>query len=87
MRGENGRVVNLHGSVYGVAGPNLFLKKEDSLVVVIDISKLEPSIAPRLRLGSLVTVVAVPVGNKFQATGILGPETGPGVSNPAKPQR
>jgi hypothetical protein len=86
-RGEDGRVVNLRGSVYGVAGANLFLKKEDGLVVVVDISKLDPSIAPRLRLGSPVTVVAVPVGNKFQATGVIAPETGPSGSIPAKPPR
>jgi len=86
-RGEDGRVVNLRGTVYGVAGPNLFLKKEDGLVVVVDISKIDPSIAPRLRLGSPVTVVAVPVGNKFQATGVIAPWTGPSGSTPAKPPR
>ena len=72
--GENGRMVSFRGTVYGVAGPNLFLKKEDGLVVVVDVSKLDPSIAPRLRPGSPVTVVAIPVGNKFQATGLV--ETG-----------
>ena len=81
--GENGRMVSFRGTVYGVAGSNLFLKKEDGLVVVVDISKLDPSIAPRLRPGSPVTVVAVPVGNKFQATGLV--ETGTrGATTPAR---
>jgi len=43
---------------------------------LFDISKLDPSTASRIRPGSSVTVVAVPVGNKFQATGVIEPETG-----------
>jgi len=56
-------------------------------VLMVDISKLDPSIASRLRPGSSVTVVAVPVGNKFQATGVLEPETGTSGSAPATPPR
>jgi hypothetical protein len=63
--------VTLRGSVYGLAGANLFLKSDDGRVVVVDMSKLDPSTAPRPRLGSHVTVVAVPVGNKFQATSLV----------------
>ena len=65
------RSVTLRGSVYGLAGANLFLKSDDGRVVVVDMSKLDPSTARRPRLGSHVTVVAVPVGNKFQATGLV----------------
>jgi hypothetical protein len=85
-RGEEGRGgVTLRGSVYGVAGSNLFLKSDDGRVVVIDISKLDPSTARRLRPGSPVTVLAVPVGNKFQATGLVETETGTSRATPAKP--
>jgi hypothetical protein len=73
--------------VYGVAGPNLFLKRDDGRIVMIDISKLDPSTTSRLRQGSAVTVVAVPVGNKFQATGVIEPETGTSGSTPATPPR
>jgi len=88
-RGEEGRwvTVTLRGSVYQVAGPNLFLKRDDGRMFMIDISKLDPSTAPRLLPGSSVTVVAVPVGNKFQATGVLEAETGTSGSTPAKPPR
>jgi hypothetical protein len=88
-RGEEERWVSLtlRGSVYGVAGPNLFLKRDDGRMIIVDISKLDPSTASRLRPGSPVTVVAVPVGNKFQATGILEAETGTSGSTPAKPPR
>jgi hypothetical protein len=88
-RGEEGRWVSLtiRGSVYGVAGPNLFLKRDDGRIVMIDISKLDPSTTSRLRQGSAVTVVAVPVGNKFQATGVIEPETGTSGSTPATPPR
>jgi len=88
-RGEEGRWVSLalRGSVYAVAGPNLFLKRDDGRMVMIDISKLDTSTASRLRPGSSVTVVAVPVGNKFQATGVIEPETGTSGSTPAKPAR
>jgi hypothetical protein len=65
------RSVTLRGSVYGLAGANLFLRSDDGRVVVVDMSKLDPSTARRPRLGSRVTVVAVPVGNKFQATGLV----------------
>src|SRR5262249_55314252 len=88
-RGEEGRWVSLtlRGSVYGVAGPNLFLRRDDGRMVMVDISKLDPSTASRLRPGSPVTVVAVPVGNKFQATSVLEAETGTSGSIPAKPPR
>jgi hypothetical protein len=78
--GDEGRWVTLRGSVYGVAGQNLFIKKDDGRVVVVDIAKLDPTTAQRLRPGSPVAIVAVPVGNKFQATGLLETE-------PAKPAR
>jgi hypothetical protein len=86
-RGEEGRsvTITLRGSVHGVAGPNLFLRRDDGRVLMVDISKLDPSTASRLRPGSSVTIVAVPVGNKFQATGIIEPETGTSGSPPAKP--
>jgi len=86
-RGEEGRWVTLRGTVHGVAGPNLFLKRDDGRVVVIDISKLDPSTGPRLRPGAPVTVVAVPGGNKFQATGFIETETGTSGSTPAPPVR
>jgi hypothetical protein len=88
-RGEEGRWVSLtlRGSVYGVSGPNLFLKRDDGRVFMVDISKLDPTTVSRLRPGSPVTVVAVPVGNKFQATGVIKPETGTSGSPPAKPPR
>src|SRR5262249_55771369 len=89
-RGEEERWVSLtlRGSVYGVAGANLFLKRDDGRIVMVDISKLDPSTVSRLRPGSSVTVVAVPVGNKFQATGVgLEAETGTSGPTPGKPPR
>ena len=80
-----GRSVSLHGSVYGIAGANLFLKTEEGRVVVVDVSKLDPNTMRRLRLGSPVVVVAIPVGNKFQATGLV--ETGTSGGTPANPAR
>jgi len=79
--------VTLRGCVYGITDANqlFLLKSDDGRVVVVDISKLDLSIARRLRLGSPVTVVAVPVGNKFQATGHVETETGPAERNPPKP--
>jgi hypothetical protein len=69
-RGEEGRWITLRGSVHAVAGQTMFLKRDDGgVVVAVDISKLAPGSGPRLRLGSPVTVVVVPVGNKYQATG------------------
>jgi hypothetical protein len=77
--------VSLHGSVYGIAGANLFLKSDAGRVVVVDVSKLDPNTVRRLRLGSPVVVVAIPVGNKFQATGLV--ETGTSGGTPANPAR
>jgi hypothetical protein len=71
---DEGRSVTVRGSVYGVAGPNLYIKKDDGRVVVVDIAKLDPTITQRLKLGSSVAIVAVPVGNKFQATGLMEAE-------------
>jgi len=85
--GEEERGVTLRGNVYFVASPDLFLKLDDGRVVLVDISKLKPSTARQLRLGSAVTVVAVPVGNRFQATGVIETETGTTGSTPAKPGR
>jgi hypothetical protein len=82
-RGEMGQWVRFRGSVYGVAGSNLYVKRDDGRVVVVDVSKLDPSTAARLRPGSSVTVVAFPVGNKFLATSIG--ETDTGTSGTTKP--
>jgi len=73
---EDGRGASLRGCVYGITDANqlFLLKSDDGRVVQVDISKLDPSTARGLRLGSPVTVLAVPVGNKFQATGLV--ETG-----------
>jgi len=68
-----------------VAGANYFIKLDDGRVVLVDVSKLEPSTARRFRLGSPVTLVAVPIGNRFQATSFIEPETGAIGSTPAKP--
>ena len=69
--------MNLRGCVYGITDANqlFLLKSDDGRVVLIDISKLDRSTTRRLRLGSPVTVLAVPVGNKFQATGLGETET------------
>jgi DUF917 family protein len=72
--------VTVRGSVYGIAGQNLFIKQDDGRVVAVDIAKLDPTTAQRLKPGSPVAIVAVPVGNKFQATGVV--ET-----DPTKPTR
>jgi hypothetical protein len=77
---DEGRWVTVRGTVYGVAGQNLFIKRDDGRVVVVDITKLDPTTAQRLRPGSPVAVVAVPVANKFQATGLVETE-------PSKPVR
>ena len=78
--GDEGRWTTVRGTVYGVAGQNLFIRRDDGRVVMVDIAKLEPATAQRLRPGSPVAVVAVPVGNKYQATGLVEAE-------PAKPTR
>jgi hypothetical protein len=71
---EEGRWVTVRGSVYGVAGQTLFVKRDDGRIVAVDIAKLEPTTAQRLRPGAPVAIVALPVGNKFQATGIVETE-------------
>jgi hypothetical protein len=78
--GDEARWVTIRGSVYGIAGQNLFVKRDDGRVVMIDIAKLEPATVQRLRPGAPVAFVAVPVGNKFQATGLMEAE-------PTKPAR
>ncbi len=83
-RGEVGQWVRLRGSVYGVAGQNLYLKRDDGRVVTVDVSKLDPSAAARLRPGSPVTVVAFPIGNKFLATSIAETDTGTSGPTPAR---
>jgi len=85
-RGEEGRGVTHRGSVLRVAGQTLFLKTDDGQVVV-DLSELDPGIGPRLRPGSPVTLVVVPVGDKLEARGFI--ETGSGTSGsaPAKVPR
>ena len=84
---EDGRGASLRGCVYGITDANqlFLLKSDDGRVVQVDISKLDPSTARGLRLGSPVTVLAIPVGNKFQATGLV--ETGTSGAPPAKPSR
>ena len=72
--------VTIRGTVYGLAGQSLFIRRDDGRMVVVDIAKLDPTTAQRLRPGSPVVVVAVPVANKFQATGLMEPE-------PSKPVR
>jgi hypothetical protein len=56
--------------VQGIAGQNLYVKRDDGRVVMVDVSKLDPGTATRYRLGSPVTVVGFPVGNRFLATSI-----------------
>ena len=85
-RGQDGRVT-VRGSVYGVAGQNLFIRRDDGGIVLVDISKLAPTTVQHLRPGSPVAVVAIPVGNKLQATGFPETETGTSASTPAKPVR
>jgi len=69
-RGDVGQWVKFRGSVQGIAGQNLYVKRDDGRVVMVDVSRLDPGTATRYRLGSSVTVVAFPVGNKFLATSI-----------------
>jgi hypothetical protein len=83
-RGEVGQWVKFRGSVYGVAGRNLYVKRDDGQVVMVDVSKLDPGTVTRYRPGSLVTVVAFPVGNKFLATSIAETDTGTTGSTPAR---
>jgi hypothetical protein len=84
--GAEGRSVILRGSLYGVAGQNLFIKRDDGALVVVDISKLGPG-PVGLRPGSPVAILAIPVGNKFLATSYAEPQTGTSGSTPAKPAR
>jgi len=86
-RGSEGRAVTLRGSVYGVAGQNLFVRRDDGSLVVVDISRLGASTVQQLRPGSPVAVVAIPVGNKYLATGFTETQMGPSGSTPAKPAR
>jgi len=69
-RGDVGQWVRFRGSVQGIAGQNLYVKRDDGRVVMVDVSKLDPGTATRYRLGTPVTVVAFPVGNRFLATSI-----------------
>ena len=78
--GDNAPSVTIRGTVYGLAGQSVFIRRDDGRVVVVDIAKLDPTTAQRLRPGSPVVVVAVPVANKFQATGLMEQE-------PSKPVR
>jgi hypothetical protein len=78
--GDEGRWVTVRGTVYGVAGQNLFLRRDDGRTVMVDIAKLDPATVQRLKLGTPVAIVVVPVGNKFQATGVIEAE-------PTKPAR
>lgn len=83
-RGEVGQWVRLRGSVFGVAGSNMYVKRDDGAVVLVDVSKLDPSTAARFRPGSSVTVVALPVGNKFLATSIAEDTGTNGAAKPAR---
>jgi len=78
--GDDARSVTIRGMVYGLAGQNLFIRRDDGRVVVVDVAKLEAITVQRLRPGSPVVVTAVPVANKFQATGLMETE-------PSKPVR
>ena len=82
-RGDVGEWVRFLGSVQGIAGQNLYVKRDDGRVVMVDVSKLDPGTATRYRLGSPVTVVAFPVGNKFLATSITETNSTTG-STPAR---
>jgi hypothetical protein len=70
-----------------VTGPTLFLRRADGQAVDVDLSKLDAARRPQLRLGTLVEVVAVRVGNKFEATGFIETETRGGSTSaaPARP--
>jgi hypothetical protein len=65
-QGEEGSGLPSTAACTQSTGPTLFLRRDDGRVVVVDISKLDPSTRLRFRPGSSVAVVAVPVGNKFQ---------------------
>lgn len=78
--GDDARLVTVRGTVYGVAGHSLFMKRDDGRVVVVDIAKLDPTTARGLRAGSPVVIVALPVANKFQAVSLMETE-------PSKPAR
>ena len=80
-RGEVAQWVKFRGSFYGLAGQNLYIKRDDGRVVIVDVSRLDPSTATRYRLGSQVSIVAFPVGNKFVATSIEPHDSG---STPAR---
>ena len=54
------RWVTVRGTLYGLAGQNLFIRRDDGRVVVVDIAKLDPTTVRRLRPGSPVVVTAVP---------------------------
>ena len=82
--GGAGQWVKFRGSVHGIAGQNLYIKRDDGRVVMVDVSRLDPSTATRYRLGSPVTVVAFPVGNKFLATSIAETDAGTSGSTPAR---
>jgi hypothetical protein len=87
-RADEGRSVTLRGNVYGIAGSTLFLKKDDGQVAVIDLSKLDPGTASRLRPGSPAAVIAIPIGNKFQARGFEEVPAAPKPANvPPAPAR
>jgi hypothetical protein len=86
-RGSEGRAVILRGSVYGVAGQNLFIRKDDGTLAVVDISKLVPSTAQQFKVGTPIAVMAIPVGNKYLATGFPDTESGRNGSTPATPVR
>ncbi len=77
---KDARWVTIRGKVHGIAGQNLFLRKDDGGVVAVDIAKLNPITAERLRLGSSVAIVAVPFADRFEATGLIETE-------PAQPAR
>lgn len=81
------RAVVLRGSVFGVAGRNLFIRKDDGTFAMVDISKLQLSPTQQLKTGSPIAVIAIPVGKQYLATGFPDTKTGRSGSTPAKPVR
>jgi len=84
---EEGQPTAIHGIVTAIMGPTLFLQRDDGQILAVDISKQEPSTRQRLTRGQFVTVLGVPFGKKFQATGLVQTEPGVGGSTPGKPAR
>jgi|RhiMetdeSRZDD1v2_1073273.scaffolds.fasta_scaffold516877_1 hypothetical protein len=81
------RPVILRGSVFGVAGRNLFIREDDGTYAMVDISKVLPNTAQQLKPGSPIALIAIPVGKQYLATGFADTKSGRSGSTPAKPVR